>query len=141
MKETLICTQCEKQWKREISRGRKPNFCPKCFKSQTQKTQQKIKNIVEVKEVKKNNKIFKLQKKPLFINSTEKNFSQQELTVGSIFNYYHPTDNKLRQETKGGSQWKCRCGYTFEVKFPLTAVPTHKCSENGRSIEMTRVDK
>jgi hypothetical protein len=141
MKETLTCTQCEKRWKRERSRGRKPNFCPKCVKDQNKKIQHDKKNIVQVTEVKKDKKIFKLQKQNRALNSTENNSSKEELSVGLIYNYYHPSDNKLREETKGGSKWKCKCGYTFETKFSLTATPTHKCNENGRSIPMTRIDK
>lgn len=32
MKETLTCTSCGKDWKREVTRGRKPKLCKKCFK-------------------------------------------------------------------------------------------------------------
>ncbi len=28
MKEKLECARCEQKWEREITRGRKPIFCP-----------------------------------------------------------------------------------------------------------------
>lgn len=31
IKEKLECQLCKKNWLREVSRGRKPRFCPKCL--------------------------------------------------------------------------------------------------------------
>jgi len=141
MKETLTCTQCEKRWRRERSRGRKPHLCPKCTKAAAN-IQPKKKAVVEVAEVSKKKKFRKVEPKRIEVKaSNQKDDSPQELSVGKVLSYYHPTDEKLREQTKGGSQWKCRCGYIFETKFSLTAVPTHKCTENGKSIPMTRTDK
>jgi len=136
MKETLTCTQCEKRWRREKTRGRKPHLCPKCTKTLT-KTQPKKKTVVQIVEVKKTKTFRKITKKQ--IQATTSNDDPNELTVGQIYQYFHPTNEKLKEETKGGSTWKCRCGYKIEIKFPLTATPTHKCTENSKPIQMERI--
>ena len=110
MKEKLTCTQCEKTWSREKTRGRKPVLCPKCA-TQTEP-----------------------QPEP------ETETETTEISAGQIYQYYHPTDEKLKESTKGGSTWLCRCGYKYTTRFSLSAIPTHKCSENGKSIPMKRAD-
>ena len=137
MKETLTCTQCEKRWRRERSRGRKPHLCPKCVKASTKTQSKKVVEVVEVTKVKKARKIAA----KIIQASSNKDKENTELSVGKVFSYYHPSDDKLKEETKGGSKWKCKhCGYTLSVKFSVSAVPTHKCTENGRSYPMERID-
>jgi len=140
MKEKLTCTQCGKGWRREKTRGRKPHQCPKCVKSQ-QQTPPPQKQIVQTQQITPKRKI---KAKPLAAQANTNashNEDEQEISVGKIYHYYHPTDDKLREETKGGSKWKCRCGYTLEIKFSVTATPTHKCTDNSKSVPMTRIDK
>lgn len=108
MKEKLTCTQCEKTWSRQKTRGRKPVLCPKCA----------------------------TQPEP----QPEPEQQPEEISAAQVYQYYHPTDKQLSQSTKGGSTWLCRCGYTYKTKFSLSATPTHKCSENGKSIPMKRAD-
>jgi len=137
MKETLTCTQCEKRWRREKSRGRKPHLCPKCVKATT-KTQPVKKTVVQVVEVKKPKKIRRITRKQ--IQASTENNNENKLTVGEIYQYFHPANEKLKEETKGGSTWKCRCGYTIQIKFSLTATPTHKCSDGSKPIQMERIE-
>ena len=48
MKETLICSICKNNWKRELTRGRKPTVCPKCVKL-AQKEAAKVKKTAQPK--------------------------------------------------------------------------------------------
>lgn len=140
MKEQLTCTECNKKWKREKTRGRKPHQCPKCVKAE-QKLQ-KQKTLVDVTQIKKTErKIVATPITALASTNASSNEDNKEISVGEVFNYYHPSDEKLKEETKGGSTWKCRCGYTLELKLSITAKPTHKCTEHGKSIPMERTDK
>lgn len=111
MKEKLTCTQCQKTWSREKTRGRKPILCPKCA-TQTQPEPEPETTQPE----------------------------SEEISAAQVYQYYHPTDKQVAQSTKGGSTWQCRCGYTYTTKFSLSAIPTHKCTENGKSIQMKRAD-
>jgi len=140
MKEKLTCATCNKNWHREKTRGRKPHQCPKCVKAE-QKQQTAKKTVVDIIQVKKNQrKVIATPIAQASSQNAENNQNNKELSVGQIFNYYHPSDQKLKEETKGGSTWKCkRCGYTLTVKLSLTAVPTHKCTENSRSYPMERI--
>jgi len=134
-KETLQCSTCQKNWKRIPTRGRKPHQCPKCASKIVQK---QSKTIVKVQQIKTR----KVTAKPVaqIQASAQNSDPKNDISVGEIFRYYHPTDKKLKESTKGGSTWKCkRCGYTLTVKLSLTAVPTHKCTENGRSYPMERI--
>ena len=106
MKEKLTCTQCEKTWSRQKTRGRKPILCPKCA-TQTE---------------------------------PEPETETTEISAAQVYQYYHPTDKELAKSTKGGSTWQCRCGYTYKTRISLSAIPTHKCNENGKSIQMKRAD-
>jgi len=134
-KETLQCSTCQKNWKRIPTRGRKPHQCPKCTSKIVPK---QSKSIVQVQQIKTR----KVTAKPIaqVQASAQNSDSKNDISVGEVFQYYHPTDEKLKESTKGGSQWKCKhCGYTLTVKLSLTAVPTHKCTENGRSHPMERI--
>lgn len=142
MKETLTCTQCEKRWRRERSRGRKPHLCPKCVKANA-KLQPKPKAVVEVSEVskvKKTRKVSSRKVTAVMSASGTENSNHDNLTTGKVYRFFHPSDEKLKEETKGGSKWKCKkCGYILDVKISLTAVPTHKCSEGSKSYPMERI--
>jgi rubrerythrin len=135
-KETLTCNTCGKNWKRIPLRGRKPHQCPKCVKTsqQTQNTTVKVQQI-------KPRKIAATQVATVQASASNASPDKDEISVGEIYQYYHPADEKLKEETKGGSKWQCRCGYILEIKFSLSAVPTHRCSDNSKSVQMKRIDK
>jgi hypothetical protein len=147
MKEQLTCTQCAKNWRREKTRGRKPTVCPKCIKTNTLSLPKK--KVVEVQEV-----ITKRVKKrsvdvlPLKIQASSDNNASSDkegLSVGKVYQYYHPTPpdaQELRESTKKGSSWRCKvCKYEFNIPLPISAPPTHRCSENSKSHPCERIDK
>lgn len=140
MKEKLTCQTCNKNWRREKTRGRKPHECPKCIKNKEKTTEPKTKTAAQIKQIKPR-KIIAQPKKQIQASTENTPQNKNEITVGEVYQYYHPTNDKLKEETKGGSKWKCRCGYTIELKFSVSATPTHKCTTNGKSIQMTRIDK
>jgi len=139
-KETLKCNTCGKNWKRLPSRGRKPHYCPKCVKAAAKATQHQPKAVVQVQQIKAR-KVTAQPVKQIQASAQHASHDKNDISVGEVYQYYHPTDDKLKEETKGGSKWKCRCGYTIELKFSVSAKPTHKCTDNGKSVQMTRIDK
>lgn len=123
MKETLTCETCGKNWKREISKGRKPKNCLKCApKIEPQKTKQaKPIRLVEAKKPVVEQKV-EIESKKEF----------DTLTKGKVYQSLYPLpDNsqELFNETKNGSKWRCpNCKYVIDIPIGVTAVPTHTCS-------------
>lgn len=123
MHETLVCESCNKSWKRQVSRGRKPKLCKQCFKKSINKSAEPAKKNAEPVVVEKKESI--------------------NITPGDVFRAVFPSSTdakKLIEETKNGSQWKCtKCGATLEVYVPLSDIPTHKCGVSSRSAYYERV--
>ena len=129
MKETLTCSLCQKNWKREISRGRKPVVCPKCASKNIDKTtkkdvQSKVKNIeiVENKET---------------VNT-------EPISISQVFRDYYPKPSnyeELIESTKKGSLWHCpKCNKELKCNIALSAIPVHTCPPNtGKIREYERV--
>lgn len=130
MQETLVCESCNKSWKRQVSRGRKPKLCKQCFKKSINKPSQvspkpeKIATKIE--------EVVQVEKK-----------ETASITAGDVFRAVFPasTDSKkLIEETKNGSVWSCKkCGATLEVHVPLSDIPTHRCGVSSRSSYYERV--
>lgn len=139
-KETLKCSTCGKNWKRTPTRGRKPHHCPKCVKAAAKAAENQQKTAAQVKQIKAR-KVTAQPVKQIQASAQNASHDKNDISVGEVYQYYHPTDDKLKEETKGGSKWQCRCGYTIELKFSVSAKPTHKCTDNGKSVQMTRIDK
>lgn len=152
MKELLTCAQCEKRWRREKTRGRKPTICPKCTKAALkQSAAPKKKTPVQVQEVKPVKKRAKRKvvatPKKAVASSAKKDIEEsndpEELTVGKVYSMMHPrpsNSDDLRTSTKGGSTWRCTsCRKTFKLLLPVTAPPTHQCSPSSKSKPCERV--
>jgi predicted Zn-ribbon and HTH transcriptional regulator len=143
MIEKLTCNQCGKGWRREKTRGRKPHICPKCSSAAIKK--QKL-NVVPIQQVKSISikKHFPILE-PLYAQASKSQQNKNELTIGEVYNYYHPSHPNAQEfieSTRKGSTWRCTsCKYEFKVYLPISAPPTHKCSENGRSHPCKRTDK
>lgn len=126
MQETLVCESCNKSWKRQVSRGRKPKLCKQCFK----------------KTIENNSQVVSKTKDPVPVEKVEKKESVN-ITPGDVFKAIFPSSTdakKLIEETKNGSLWKCnKCNATLEVHVPLSDIPTHKCGVSSRSVYYERV--
>ena len=145
MKETLTCTTCSKKWKRERSRGRKPHLCPSCIKQTAPVKVSKI----ETQKAKKTRAVpakkISTQQQPLEMVASNNQSSSKDgdITVGQVFAAYHPRHPKadeLIEQTKGGSVWRCtHCKKEIKLHLPVTAPPTHKCSDSGKSKTCERI--
>jgi len=149
MKELLTCTKCERRWRREKTRGRKPVVCPKCVKAATKKaaTPEK-KTAVQVEQVKtkkpRAKRSVEAKPKVIAVNSTqEQDENSADLTVGKVYSIMHPkpaNSEDLKKSTKGGSTWKCTsCKKVIKLILPVTAPPTHKCSDASKPKPCERV--
>ena len=129
MKETLVCSLCQKNWKREISRGRKPVVCPKCSAKNASKT---IKKEVQPKN---NNHEPEIVKETLDL---------EPISISQVFRDYYPKPNnyeELIESTKKGSLWHCsKCNKELKCSIALSAIPVHTCPPNtGKIREYERV--
>jgi len=130
MQESLICSVCEKTWKRNKTRGRKPTVCTKCLKSSIQASNSKPKQPNQKSEPK--------------INIPDNNLNSDkktlELTPRHVYSSLYPRDplsKEIAESTKNGSTWKCKgCGNIMRLDLSITAVPTHKCSPNSSKINL-----
>jgi len=130
MKETLTCSICKKNWKRETARGRKPIACPSCLKKQITERSKKTIKIVPVEQ--------KIEE-----DTEEK--EKLNISKSQVFRDYYPKPNnyeELIQSTKNGSQWHCsKCNKELKCGVALSAIPVHTCPPNsGKIREYERVD-
>lgn len=127
MKETLTCSSCKKNWKREKSRGRKPVFCPSCTK--------KIVNSKPEKVVKKEVQLKTEQPKSEIVSISKDEFKIKNI-ISQVYRDYYPENKDLIEETKNGSHWHCpRCRQDLVIHVPVCAVPTHHCPPNSSLIK------
>ena len=140
MKEKLTCSSCSKNWKREITRGRKPTLCPKCSAlsiPQSTPVVSAISRNTRAKKVSKSSQPLKTE----CVASTSS--SDGSVRTGDVFAAYHPRHphaEKLLEETKGGSVWRCtHCKHIVKIFLPVSAPPTHKCTDNGKSKPCERI--
>lgn len=56
MKEILECTQCDKKWERERTRGRKPIVCPQCAQINAEEAKSQ-ENVVSVEKTTKQKEV------------------------------------------------------------------------------------
>ena len=128
MNETLTCTVCSKEWKRERVRGRKPLLCPKCVKAQDLPLPKTVPASLP---------------DPL-VQSDIKNdsiaSSDFTLTPGKVYTALHPKPSNykdLLDQTKNGSTWKCsNCGHILKLEIPISDIPTHRCTPNMVSVKL-----
>jgi hypothetical protein len=130
MQESLVCSVCEKTWKRNKTRGRKPTVCPKCLKSSIQ--------ISEPKQKQPNQKSEAKISEP--IKSIVEDKKTSDVTYKQIYQSLYPKDpsfEELRESTKNGSIWKCQaCANVIRLDVAVTATPTHKCNPNSNKINL-----
>lgn len=130
MQESLVCSVCEKTWKRNKTRGRKPTVCPKCLKSSIQ--------ISEPKQKQPNQKSEAKISEP--IKSIVQDKKTSDVTYKQIYQSLYPKDpsfEELRESTKNGSIWKCQaCANVIRLDVAVTATPTHKCNPNSNKINL-----
>lgn len=140
MKETLTCTSCGKDWKREVTRGRKPKLCKKCFKD----TLKQVKHSAAEQPKRRG-------RPPRVIISVEPPLpppapvQSSDLTLRQIWNVLVPKHARWRElvaETENGSRWQCpKCKWVLEVSVALTDIPYHKCSPASSRVQsLERID-
>lgn len=163
MKETLTCTSCGKDWKREVTRGRKPKLCKKCFKDELKQQQTKTAAKVKAKAVKA--KVVKATPVEETVPEQPKRrgrpprvviaevpsppppapIQSSELTLGQVWNVLVPKHARWREieaETENGSRWQCpKCKWILEVNVALIDIPYHKCSPASSRVQnLERID-
>lgn len=127
MKESLTCSSCNKTWKREKSRGRKPILCPSCTKKALALKQEKpIKQIVKKEIEQPKAEIVSISKDELKIKNI----------ISQVYRDYYPDNKDLVESTKNGSHWHCpRCRQDLIMHVPVCAIPTHHCPPNSSLIK------
>lgn len=132
MKETLTCSMCDKTWKRDKSRGRKPTACPKCSKAvlknkEDEKKQAAKRSIVAVPVEAK-----KQEPAPATV-------SKSEVSIYDVYRSIYPKPADYQQfleSTRNGSEWFCKsCKKTLRSEVALTMPPTHRCPEKSSNIK------
>lgn len=155
MKETLTCTVCEKQWKRDLVRGRKPVVCPRCLKAaakeadQAKKEKEKAKLAAE-KEAKRSTKASTAPSRKIIKPPVEPKpqpapepaspsavQSKQKVTASMVYRDYYPKPSEqFLEDTRNGSEWHCdNCKKHLSVSVPLCAAPTHFCPPNTTRVK------
>ena len=123
MKETLTCSICKKNWKRETARGRKPIACPSCLKKQLKQVAKRAVKAVPIEQ-----KIEQVEEK-------EKVY----VSKSQVFRDYYPKPNnyeELIESTKNGSHWHCsKCNKELKCGVALSAIPVHTCPPNSGKIK------
>lgn len=131
MKESLVCTACERTWKRERTRGRKPILCPTCSVPSEIKTPLKTSKAsprvaVPVSQI------------PQVVTSVEPE-NNKKLTLSKVIQSIHPKSKdaeELAESTKNGSTWKCpTCGYIITLYVSVSDIPTHRCTPDTVSVK------
>lgn len=134
MKETLTCTDCGKNWKRERVRGRKPQLCPKCT------TQVAAAQVIRPAKASKVTPPAATETTPTPAVQSAGNAS---LTVAKVLDIMHPRPTnwkQLNEETANGSQWQCpRCKWILTLSVGVTDVPVHKCSSASKVYPLERI--
>lgn len=139
MKESLVCSICNKNWKREITRGRKPTTCPACIK----KAERAAKASTAPSR--------KITKPPVAPPPTPvpepspTNVAEDavppkiKLSKSQVLRDYYPIHAKreeLIKSTKKGSLWSCKtCKQEIRVNIALSAIPTHHCPKNSTRVK------
>ena len=147
MKETLTCTVCEKNWKRDITRGRKPTVCPRCVKAQL-KEESRLRNAqakardkaTSAQLVERSTKQSKKTSPPPAPPSHEPAVevqSKPKITAAMVLRDYYPKASEdLISSTAKGSEWHCSyCKKTLKMNVALSAVPTHHCPPNTTRVK------
>lgn len=154
MKETLTCSQCSKNWKREVSRGRKPTVCPKCIKQAEKESKPATKSEPKPKQIKTTSEQVStsstkkrivepsLQKEPDLTIQQDSSFNLSYSKVYSSFYPRHPDAESLLQSTKNGSVWQCpNCKIFVRPSLAISQPPTHKCTPNSMTVrEFIRIE-
>jgi hypothetical protein len=138
MKETLTCTGCHKNWKRERSRGRKPILCPKCLKQAASLaiSDKKEKEKVKLKAAMKTAPSRKVSKPPTSpvvpVVPQPKPEKEKDIDIRQVYSMLSPKPRnyqELADSTKNGSTWQCPiCKHVVTVNLSLLQPPAHKCT-------------
>jgi hypothetical protein len=111
MKEILLCTRCDKKWKRDKVRGRKPYYCLPC----TQEVNLTLENTKPAFSVKK-----------IVVNK------EQRKVLASTAKPKTAKDSTL---IPGPSHWQCpTCKVYVGMEVAITAPPVHRCEKKARRI-------
>jgi hypothetical protein len=145
MKESLVCSICEKNWKRDVTRGRKPTTCPSCLKKAARAA--KASTAPSRKVTKGPIAPPAPPSEPTPPSAPEEAVqSKVKLSKSQVLrDYYpiHPKHEELLKSTKKGSLWFCKtCKQELRVNIALSAIPTHHCPKNSTRIkEYERVEE
>jgi hypothetical protein len=155
MKETLTCTQCNSNWKREVSRGRKPVLCPKCLKQSLKSHSTPVKKASKqvARPALKTAPSRKVSKPPVSPSRTP---SQNPLPkpvedpstdfdIRQVYSILSPKPKnyqELLSSTKNGSTWQCPlCKHIISVAISILQPPSHRCTPTTvTEKEFVRID-
>lgn len=151
MKETLTCSNCERNWKRDKSRGRKPNFCPKCVKVLAREEE----NSKKAKLAMKTAPFRKVSKPPTKVSpppakapvkpSEDSPKHLEGLDIRQVFSILSPKPRNYRElseSTKNGSTWQCPvCKTVVKINVAIVQPPAHRCTPTTvTEKEFVRID-
>jgi hypothetical protein len=151
MKETLTCSNCKKNWKRDKSRGRKPTLCPKCIKilSREEEISKKSKLAMKTAPFRKVSKPptrVSPQPPKAPVKPSEDSPKQPEgLDIRQVFSILSPKPRNYRElseSTKNGSIWQCPvCKIVVEINIAIVQPPAHRCTPTTvTEKEFVRID-
>jgi|LakMenE01Jun11ns_1017448.scaffolds.fasta_scaffold9909654_5 hypothetical protein len=119
MKETLLCTRCDKKWKRDKVRGRKPHYCLPC----AQEVALTLENTKPAFSLKK---IIVNKEQPKILVSTAK-----------------PKTAADKTWIEAPSHWQCStCLVYIGVEIKINEPPMHRCAKRAmRAYALERINK
>ena len=127
MKESLVCSSCNKTWKREKVRGRKPILCPNCIPQQITEPR-------KATPVKKTNSIKTKQE------TDKQSIAKSTVSLSKVFNAIYPKNKDsqtLSESTKDGSVWRCpSCGHIITLFVSVSDIPTHRCTPDTVTVKL-----
>jgi hypothetical protein len=131
MKETLTCTACGKNWKRELVRGRKPKLCAKCAADYA-----KPAPVDPAPAPKRQRRSVEAQKvsdtPPSQLSESKDPSVDSSLDLHDIWDALTPRPRnwkEIKQSTANGSKWQCpHCKMIISVEISLIDIPIHKCN-------------
>lgn len=111
MKETLTCTRCEKKWKRDKVRGRKPYFCLSCA-AEVAINLEKDAQSFSLKKV-----VVNPQPKKILVSSAKPKTA---------------SDDKM---FKPPTHWQCpACSVYIGVEVAISEPPAHRCPKRANRV-------
>jgi hypothetical protein len=123
---------CDKTWKRDKSRGRKPTACPKCAKAVAANKEDEKKQVAK--------RAVKAQPVEIANDKIETTVhTKSEVSIYDVYRGIYPKPanyQEFLESTRNGSEWFCKsCKKSLRSEIPLSVPPTHRCPEKSTNIK------